>query len=198
MYLRSLLTAALACAATFVSLAQTIPTPASSVDSGARALVAITPVDTSNLATKAEVNNAYNLANSAYNYAGSAYSYAGSAYSYAGSAYSYGYNAYINNGFNRPWARVFAGQSRGWYAVPGGSVSAWIDGNGYVYVSSNFAGTQALGYSSGSAVLSTAGSMGYLCSYSITVFPYAFDYYGQPGGWDVTGAGGCDSAGAGG
>jgi len=75
-----------ACSSLAAAGAQTIQAPASSVDNGSRAVVSITPVNTSNFATKSEVNNAYNLANSAYNYAASAYSYAGAAYSNATSS----------------------------------------------------------------------------------------------------------------
>lgn len=56
------LAAAAAVAASSMALAQTIAAPAGSTDSGVRARVAITPVDTSNLATKTEVSNAYNNA----------------------------------------------------------------------------------------------------------------------------------------
>lgn len=56
------LAAAAAVAASSMALAQTIDAPAGSTDTGVRAQVAITPVDTSTLATKTEVNNAYNNA----------------------------------------------------------------------------------------------------------------------------------------
>lgn len=53
------LAAAAAVAASSMALAQSIDVPAGSTDSGVRARVTITPVDTSNLATRTEVNNAY-------------------------------------------------------------------------------------------------------------------------------------------
>lgn len=62
----SLLAAAML-AASSMALAQTIAAPAGSMDSGARAQIGIVPVDTSNLATKTDVNNANNYSASLYN-----------------------------------------------------------------------------------------------------------------------------------
>lgn len=174
MKLLRILTAAAVCAAALsTALAQSIPAPASSVDSSARAMVAIAPVDTSNLATKAEVNNAYNLANSAY-------SYAGSAYSYAGSAYSYGYAAYTNQGnFGQPWSKYFPGQSRA-YSYG----SAYIDGGGQVLVASPWQGWIGIGYTSGPASISygRSGPAGYE---QWAAYPTSFDYYGRPTNWTL-------------
>lgn len=76
--------------------AQTIPVPASSADSGRRAVVAVTQPNMSNYATKTEVNNAYNYAASAYNYAGQAQQTANNASSSLG----------------RSWTIHFLGQAR--------------------------------------------------------------------------------------
>lgn len=127
-----LLTASLLASASASAVAQSnnVPVPASSADSGRRAVVAIRPVDTSNFATKTEVNNAYNYAASAYNYAGAAYSKADSA--------------------PKSWSKYFPGQMKhgGSAGVTGylGDMKTYIDGNGYVSVWENRYGWIGLGY----------------------------------------------------
>ena len=98
--------AALAAAAAF---GQTIPTPASSVYSNAKAVVSITPVDTSQFATQTQLNSVANTASSAYYYGTTAYNTANTANATANSAYWYGTTAYntANAAYaqSRPWSQ---------------------------------------------------------------------------------------------
>lgn len=102
--------------------AQSIPIPASSVYSGARGVIAITPVDLSGYATTADLASVSNVASSALGM--------------ANTAYSYGYNAYINQGYGRPWSQWFEGQLRGPFVGAATGFGYWvqIDGTGAIYV----------------------------------------------------------------
>jgi hypothetical protein len=150
--------AVLALSVVSAAFAQSIPAPASSVDSNARAKVAITPIDTSNLATVTQLNNVAAT---------------------AGSAYNYGYAAYTNGGFNSPWARSFAG-STNWFV--------YIDGNGYVYQSfyGSYQGVGYTSGSSPIKLLTVDGSIYGTCNRTYYAGPTSFNYYGQPGSWGVT------------
>jgi len=114
---------------------QSIPVPASAADSGARATVAIKPVDTSNLATKTEVNNVSNTANSAYWYGTNAYTNANNAYNLAStanntanSAYWYGSTVY-NSGRVVGNGEAMVSGDGGWQVMPGICVSGFPQHN---------------------------------------------------------------------
>lgn len=161
--------------------AQSIPTPASSVNSGAQGVVAITPVDTSNLATKTEVNNAYN---SAINHI------------------EYRYNqavAHTNGTASRSmWSRYFPGQQQSaictstWGATSSSvTFYAYIDGNGYVSVRNAFSSWVGLGYplgNNGFFYQTAGGGLGGGCY--LTVAPYtSANYNGTPSGWRLQASG---------
>jgi len=150
-------------------MAQSIPVPASSADSGRRAVVAVTQPNMSNYATKTEVNNAYN-------YAASAYSYAGSAYSKASNAESMGL----------PWSRHYVGQYKAQTAYNyawGGTFATYIDGNGYVSVHDPALGWRGVGYTYLSTPLSYT-SPG--TNTHFTIYPVGAAGDGRPGGWQTT------------
>lgn len=193
MIIRKLLCAALIFALQVTApsaFAQAIAAPASSVDSSARAVVAITPVDTSQFATTTQLNNVASTANTAYNTAVTANNT-------ASTAYSYGYNAYVNNGYNKPWGRYFANTCSSNYGC-----YVYFGPDGYMY-STLLGYTQYLGYTSGpepiyigKVSMASSGLTGYQEYYAQ---PSGWDYYGQPTGWYIrtqcycystTGAGG--------
>lgn len=154
-------------------MAQSVPVPASSADSGRRAVVAVTQPNMSNYATKTEVNNAYNLANTANNT--------------ANTAQYYGYNAYTNQSgaFGSPWARQFIGQQKGMCSGPLGCGYVYIDGNGYTYyhMPPYTGGWTGMGYTSGSKCISASGVVGGNYYWGFEACPTAFDYYGRPQAW---------------
>ena len=179
MNIRRLICAALIAAlqlAAPAALAQSIAAPASSVDSSARAVVAITPVDTSSFATTSQLTAVSNTANTAYNTAVTANST-------ASSAYSYGYNAYINNGYNKPWGKYFAGT-----CASNVGCYVYFDSNGYL-ISTLLGYTQYLGYTSGAEPIyigkQSMASSGYTGDMEYFAQPSGWDYYGQPTGWYV-------------
>jgi hypothetical protein len=149
--------------------AQSIPVPASSADSGRRAVVAVTQPNMSNYATKTEVNNAYN-------YAASAYSYAGSAYSKASNAETMGL----------PWSRHYVGQykSRTAYNYTwGGTFATYIDGNGYVSVHDPALGWRGVGYTYLNTPLYYQSPGTWT---NFTIYPVGAAGDGRPGGWQTT------------
>lgn len=175
MTIRSVLTLLAGAAALMSSaVAQSIPAPASSVDSSARATVAI---NLANYATQTQVTNVQNTATAALSTAQTA----------SGSAL--------------PWTRNFVGQSRtscgsygdGTIGSYSGCVTGYLDGNGQVYfVWPNYFGTptvwQAAGYTSAAEPV-TRGyawvTAGITYGLSATVFPTAFDMNGRATNWAV-------------
>lgn len=168
-----------------LAAAQTIPAPAGSTDSGARGVVAITPVDTSNLATKTELNNAYN----------SAINYSGTLYNASINHTEYRYNMAVSYADGVPartmWSRYFPGQQKsGTCHITMGSTTwsstwyAYIDGNGYVYVRHASGGWIGLGYPLGDNAFywTPGGSTG--CY--LTVAPAtSANYNGTPAAWNL-------------
>lgn len=188
----ALLLASLAAMVASMAAAQTISAPAGSTDSGARGVVAITPVDTSNLATKTEVNNAYN----------SSVNYAGTLYNASINHTEYRYNqavAYTDGTASRNmWSRYFPGQQQAatctsTWGSTSSSVTfyAYIDGNGYVSVRSAYSSWVGLGYPLGNSAFfyQTAGAgLGGGCY--LTVAPYtSANYNGTPSGWRLQASG---------
>lgn len=175
-----------------LAAAQTIPAPAGSTDSGARGVVAITPVDTSSLATKTELNNAYN----------SAINYSGTLYNASINHTEYRYNMAVSYADGLPartmWSRYFPGQQQSAVCTSSmGSTTysttfyAYIDGNGYVYVRSAYSGWTGLGYPLGDNPFyyaTSGGGMGGGCY--LTVAPYtSANYNGTPSAWRLLASG---------
>jgi hypothetical protein len=191
---RKVLSVALCLAfASTLAFAQSIQTPASSVDSSARAVVAITPVDTSQFATVTQLNNVSSVANTAYSTAVTANNTAVTANTTANSAYSYGYNAYINNSYSQPWGRYFAGQVRVGYALGSnmncGTSYVYIDGYGQVFLANPYVSGGSyvsIGYSPlGGPMKHVAHGdpAGTRCE--VWIRPTTYDYYGRPTDWSA-------------
>ena len=185
----ALLLASLTAMVATMAAAQTITAPAGSTDSGARGVVAITPVDTSNLATKTEVNNAYN----------SAVSYSGGLYNASIAHTEYRYNqavSYTDGTASRTmWSRYFTGQQQTAYCTITMGASTWsfqyfayIDGNGYVYVRPSAGSWTGLGYPLGNNPFYYHAGAPSGCY--LTVAPYtSANYNGSPSGWRLTAQG---------
>jgi len=126
-----LLAAVTAVALATTAMAQTIAAPAGSTDSGARGVVAITPVDLSGYATNTYVNSVANTANSAYWYGTTAYNTANTAYNTANTAnntanaaYWYGTTAYNSGRVVGNGMAPVSGDG-GWTMMPGICVSGY-------------------------------------------------------------------------
>lgn len=165
-----------AAVAALAATAQTIPSPASSLDSGARGVVAITPVDLSSYASKVEVTNVSKIANSAFDT--------------ATSAYSYGYDAYMNLGYGRPWTQWFKGEKR----RATGIASGWeyvvkINDSGAVYINgaaTNFAWIYIGQPTAGEVVRWWSPCLASGCAREVVeVFPIDASAQGVPGDFSV-------------
>lgn len=156
----------LAAAACSLALAQSLPTPASSVDSGARAVVSIDIAGVRNTA-----NAAYNTANSAYGTANWAANTANSAYNTANAAY----------GNTAPWPRHFIGQAQTAYDPNWGPMGTiYIDGNGALVAVDRFGNQAFMGWQgSASVAKAVVGTEGFYAEVS------SYDSNGVPNGWRV-------------
>lgn len=142
---KSLLSLACVAALALSSMApaQTIPTPAGSTDSGARGVVAITPVEISQFATKIDVDNSNAYSASLYyqsiDYTDQksveANNYTNAKY---GDATAYSDRAAV-------WSKWFPNASRSSYGTLG-QYDVWMDANGYMYLRSYLTGTIGIGY----------------------------------------------------
>ena len=180
---RYFLAAVLGALVAFSTVAQTIPSPAGSTDSGSRAMVGIAPVDLSSYATKVEVINVSNTANTAYNTAITANDK-------ANSAFTYGYSAYVNQGYNKPWSQWFLGsQQSAAGAQSGYTYYVLVNGAGQLYVNSLATNNQwvYMGSPSGSQPVQwfTGCITGECVHEMVQAYPINSDANGVPSSWTV-------------